>query len=102
MPSRVVAFIAAQLLLMPAAAPAQAKCEIKSWRYYEGAESTTFIIEGVTTCETGTIRIQVYDGANKWLGNTLPVGIEPGGTFKTLVRNVVAPQKMVIQYTIAP
>lgn len=90
----VLGIFAALSLLGSASAAA---CEIEDWRY-TSAGGKYVEIEGTTTCESGQIRIRVYDGSGNYLGNAN--GFIQGYSFSALVQ-ANAPNRMEIKYSIS-
>ncbi len=76
-------------------------CEIEDWRSWDSFG--TFVIEGVATCDTGFIRIRLYDGegdGQRFLGTA--EGFIDGHVFSALATNLDTPKNLSIKYSIDP
>lgn len=77
-------------------------CEIEDWRSY-GVPGGFLMIEGVATCDTGHIRIRLYEGGGdkpKFLGTA--EGFIQGHTFEAIGQNIQPPESVSIKYSIEP
>lgn len=77
-------------------------CEIEDWRWYTAAGSF-LMIEGVATCDTGRIRIRLYEGEGdkpQFLGTA--EGRIQGHVFDAIGQNIPEPQALSIKYSIEP
>ena len=75
-------------------------CEIEDWRWYSAAGSF-LMIEGVATCDTGHVRIRLYEGEGakpKFLGTA--EGFIQGHTFEAIAQNIQPPESVTIKYSI--
>ena len=80
----------------------QGTCEIEDWRWYTAA-GTFLMIEGVATCDTGHIRIRLYEGEGdkpKFLGTA--DGFVQGHAFEAIGQNIQPPESVSIKYSIEP
>ena len=76
------------------------ECAIEDWRWRMSG-SDAIIVEGVATCDTGEIRLRLYDGADgPFLG--VDRAYIKGHTFKALVSDVSAPNVLALKYSIEP
>ena len=76
-------------------------CEIEDWRWYSVADYLN--IEGVATCDSGRIRIRLYEGEGdkaKFIGTA--DGRIKGHTFEAIGQNIQPPQSVSIKYSIEP
>ena len=76
-------------------------CEIEDWRSWDSFG--TLVIEGVATCDTGFIRIRLYDGegdGQRFLGTA--DGFIEGHIFSALATNLDTPNNLSIKYSISP
>lgn len=74
-------------------------CEIEDWRSLDVFES--LLIEGVTTCDSGSITIRLYDeadGGSRYLGNA--TGFIEGHAFSAIANDVKEPAALAIKYSI--
>ena len=99
--------ILAVAVLWPAAAHAcddhTGKCDIEDWKHTYVSVMQALQIDGVATCDTGRIRLRLYDGA----GDTRKfVGVESafirGHTFKAIKFQAAKPRALSIKYSIQP
>ena len=77
-------------------------CEIEDWRWYSTVGSF-LTVEGVATCDTGHIRIRLYEGDGdkpKFLGTA--EGFVHGHVFDAIGQNIPEPQSLSIKYSIEP
>ena len=78
------------------------KCEIEDWRWYSTLGSF-LTVEGVATCDTGHVRIRLYEGDGdkpKFLGTA--EGFVEGHVFDAIGQNIPEPQSLSIKYSIEP
>ena len=80
-------------------------CEIEDWRWYSVADYLT--VEGVATCDTGHIRVRLYEGEGegegdkpKFLGTA--EGFIEGHSFEAIGMNIQPPESVSIKYSIEP
>ena len=79
------------------------KCEIEDWKPNYTAVMQAITIDGVVTCDTGTIRLRLYDGegeARKFVG--VKTAYIEGHIFKTILLQVERPKALSIKYSINP
>ena len=75
-------------------------CEVEDWRW-SGPTGGYLTIEGVATCDTGRIRLRLYEGeGGKFLG--VASGGIKGHTFEAIASDVKAAGAMAIKYSIEP
>lgn len=77
-------------------------CEIEDWRWYSTAGSF-LMVEGVATCDTGRIRIRLYEGDGdkpKFFGTA--EGLVEGHIFDAIGQNIPEPRSLSIKYSIEP
>ncbi len=76
------------------------KCEVEDWRW-SGPTGGYLSIEGVSTCDTGRIRLRLYEGENgKFLG--VASGRIRGHTFEAIATDVKSASAVAIKYSIEP
>ena len=76
-------------------------CEIEDWKHTYTAVVQALTIDGVATCNTGTIRIRLYDGegnARKFIG--VETAYIEGHIFKAFMLQAEKPQALSIKYSI--
>ena len=71
-------------------------CKIENWKYH-GLGSSDTIIEGTTSCATGTVHIQAYDDKRNYLGNA--TGYIQANSFTSMLSSP-APAKLEIKYQV--
>ena len=79
------------------------KCEIEDWTYGYTAVLQALTIDGVATCNAGTVRLQLYDGegdARKFVG--VETAYIKGHIFKAIKLKVEKPRALSIKYSIEP
>lgn len=79
------------------------KCEVEDWKYDYTAVMHALTIDGVATCNAGTIRLRLYDGegeARKFVG--VETAFIKGHIFKTIKLQVGKPRALSIKYSIEP
>lgn len=79
------------------------KCQIEEWRHDYTPVMQALTIEGVATCDTGWVRIRLYDGegeARKFLG--VETALIEGHIFKTIKLPAARPRDLSIKYSIQP
>ena len=80
------------------------KCEIEDWKHTYTGMMELLVIDGVTTCDAGEVRLRLYDGegdARKLLA--VDTAYIEGHIFKALVLPVESkPKALSIQYSIKP
>lgn len=85
-------------LLYPAVAHASDGCKVEDWKWSTPL-STMLVIEGVTTCEAGSIILRLYEGE----GGAF-IGVERafirGYTFKALRTATNKPKALFVKYVI--
>lgn len=91
----IFATVAAFALAFPAAA---AECKIKEWKA-EQSSSQVSRITGTTTCNSGSIAIEVYDASSKKLVGEARTYFS-GGRFSVPVRIPDLPENVTIEYKI--
>lgn len=91
-----IAFIAAFLSIVSVSAQ-EIKCKIEDWRS-NVVFGNILQIEGVTSCNKGTIHIRLYDG-KKFIG--LGMGVIEGNTFTTMTQGVSEPKNLKIKYSVS-
>ena len=75
-------------------------CEVEDWRW-SGPTGGYLTIDGVTTCDTGRIRLRLYEGENgKFLG--VASSSIRGHTFEAIATDVKAAGAVAIKYSIEP
>ena len=79
------------------------KCEIEDWNHSYTPAMQALVIDGVATCDSGRIRLRLYDGE----GATRKfVGVERafirGHIFKAMTLQVARPHALSIKYSIQP
>ena len=75
-------------------------CKIEDWRW-SGPTGGYLSIEGVATCDTGRIRLRLYEGENgKFLG--VASGRIRGHTFRAIATDVKSASVVAIKYSIEP
>ena len=75
-------------------------CEVEDWRW-SGPLGGYLTIEGVTTCDTGRIRLRLYEGENgKFLG--VANSRIRGHSFEAIATDVKAAEAVAIKYSIEP
>jgi hypothetical protein len=72
-------------------------CKIEHWKY-RGLGDTDTLIEGTTSCTSGTVRIQTYDDKGNYLGNG--TGYIHANSFEAMVSSP-APAKLEIKYQVS-
>ena len=76
------------------------KCDVEDWRW-SGPTGGYLTIEGVATCDTGRIRLRLYEGeGGKFLG-VASSGIK-GHTFEAIATDIKSVSTVAIKYTIEP
>jgi len=73
------------------------ECKVEHWKY-SGLGNSHLKIEGTTSCASGTIRIQAFDGKGTYLGNGFD--IIQSNSFDTYIGSP-APEKLEIKYQIS-
>ncbi len=76
-------------------------CEIEDWKHTYTSVVQALTIEGVATCNTGTLRIRLYDGegdARKFFG--VETTYIEGHIFKGIMLQAEKPQALSIKYSI--
>ena len=85
-------------LLYPAVAHASDGCKVEDWKW-SNPIPTMLVIEGVTTCEAGSIILRLYEGE----GGAF-IGVERafirGYTFKALRTATNKPKALFVKYVI--
>ena len=75
-------------------------CEVEDWRW-SGPLGGYLTIEGVATCDTGRIRLRLYEGENgKFLG--VASSSIKGHTFEAIATDVTAAGAVAIKYSVEP
>lgn len=97
--------LTAVTLLWPTAAHAcddhVGKCEIEDWKHTYTPMMRALLIDGVTTCNKGEIKLRLYDGegeARKFVG--VETAYIEGHIFKALLIPVAKPMALAIKYSI--
>ena len=79
------------------------KCEIEDWKHTYTGMMEALVIDGVTTCDAGEIRLRLYDGEGD---DQEFVGVETayidGHIFKAMLLQVEKPQALSIKYSVNP
>lgn len=79
------------------------ECEIEDWKHTYTAMMEALTIDGVTTCDSGEVRLRLYDGEGEdqeFLA--VDTAYIEGHIFKTIVLQVEEPQALSIKYSIDP
>ena len=79
------------------------KCEIEDWTHGYTAVMQALTIDGVATCNAGTVRLRFYDGAGdarKFVG--VETAYIKGHIFKAIVLQAAKPTALSIKYSIEP
>ena len=79
------------------------KCEIEDWKHGYTAVMQALTIDGVATCNAGTVRLRLYDGAGdarKFVG--VETAYIKGHIFKAVVLQAAKPTALSIKYSIEP
>ena len=79
------------------------QCEIEDWTHTYTAVMQSLVIDGVATCNSGTVRLRLYDGegdARKFIG--VDTAYIEGHIFKALMLQVEKPRALSIKYSIQP
>jgi hypothetical protein len=71
-------------------------CKIENWKYRGSGDRHT-VIEGTTSCATGTVRIQAYDDKRNYLGNA--TGYIQANSFTSILSSP-GPAKLEIKYQV--
>ena len=75
-------------------------CEVEDWRW-SGPTGGYLTIEGVATCDTGRIRLRLYEGeGGKFLG--VAKSSIKGHTFEAIATDVKSASAVAIKYSIEP
>lgn len=77
------------------------ECQIEDWTYTYTSMMEALTIDGVTTCNSGEIRLRLYDGEGedqKFLG--VDTAYIDGHIFETIVLPVEEPDALFIKYSI--
>ena len=78
-------------------------CEIEDWAYTYTGMMEALQIDGVATCDTGRIRLRLYDGegdAKKFVG--VESAFIEGHIFTAIKLQVAKPTALSIKYSIEP
>lgn len=79
------------------------KCEIEDWKYNYTAVMEALTIDGVATCNAGTVRLRLYDGegeARKFVG--VETAYIKGHIFKAISLQARKPRALSLKYSIEP
>ncbi len=102
---RVIPIIASMAVFWPTIAAAcddhVGKCKIEDWKDTYTPVMQAIQIEGVATCNTGQIRLRLYDGkgeARKFIG--VESAYIRGHTFKAIKLQAAKPRALSIKYSI--
>ena len=74
------------------------ECEVETWRSLETFGS--LCIDGIATCDSGTISIRLYGEDSQYLGNALGLGFIDGHVFSAIANDVMKPANLTIKYSI--
>ena len=103
---RFIAFAAAAALASGGALACDdhvGKCEIEDWRADYTAVARALTIDGVATCNAGTVRLRLYDGegdSRKFLG--VETAYIEGHIFTAIRLGAEKPRALSIRYSIEP
>lgn len=78
-------------------------CEVEDWTYTYTGIMEALRIDGVATCDTGEVRLRLYDGegdARKFIG--VESAFIKGHTFTALKLQIAEPSALSIKYSIEP
>lgn len=78
-------------------------CEIEDWTHTYTPVAQALQIDGVATCDTGRIRLRLYDGegdARKFVG--VESAFIKGHTFQAIKLQAAEPASLSIKYSIEP
>lgn len=101
---RLIGFVAAASLASGGALACDdhtGKCEIEDWKHDYTAVMQALTIDGVATCNAGTVRLRLYDGAGdarKFVG--VETAYIKGHIFKAIVLPAAKPTALSIKYSI--
>ena len=76
-------------------------CEIEDWKHTYTGMMEALVIDGVTTCDSGEIRLRLYDGegdAQEFVG--VETAYIDGHIFKAMLLQVEKPKALSIKYSI--
>ncbi len=79
------------------------KCEIEDWKHTYTEMMEALVIDGVTTCDAGEIRLRLYDGegdAREFIG--VETAYIDGHIFKAMLLQVEKPKVLSVKYSIEP
>ncbi|MDE0239543.1 MAG: hypothetical protein OXQ84_05005 [bacterium] len=79
------------------------ECEIEDWVYDYTAMMEAITIDGVTTCNSGKVRLRLYDGEGE--GQKLlavDTAYIEGHIFETIILQIEEPEVLSIKYSIDP
>ena len=79
------------------------RCELEDWKHTYTGMMKALQIDGVATCNTGRIRLRLYDGegdARKFVG--VETAFIEGHIFKAIKLPVAEPRALSIKYSIEP
>ena len=100
---RFIAFAAVALLASGGALACDdhiGKCEVEDWRW-SGPLGGYLTIDGVATCDTGRIRLRLYEGeGGKFLG--VANSSIKGHTFEAIATDIKSASAVAIKYSIEP
>ena len=87
MKTMLMALVASAALVLSSPSVAQDECTLEDWRWQYEPMMNWITIEGVSTCETATMALRVYDENGQFLGAD-PMAVIQGGVFMSIIDGV--------------